>query len=305
MASRTATSDLRLKTKHERRLLSSLRGLFAAITRDYRAGLLRGRVPDVHARAGDALERLLLSHYRAVGEDFLSIIGGQLSTDVQTTDEERAQVAVEAERAFSERAISQAAAIDATTQAQANDGMTQAARLLRKADGTGAPEEEVIALAVSRMASSLSRRAFSIATYETQWSAEASKVIEVTVLLEASGLIEVKGFQELGAATKVWRSQGDSRVRTGEFDHLSADGQRVPADQPFTVSGQSLMWPGDLSMGASLANVIGCRCSAEYSVDSVEELRRVIGRSIIEDLTAFVFPKTESTIVVGLGLEEP
>lgn len=309
MAPKIAANDLRMKVKRERALLSSLRGLFTAIARDYRTGLLRGSVPDVHARAGDALERVLLAHYRAVGEDFLGFISGQLSTDVRSTDEESAEIAVEAERAFARRAVQQAAAISRTTQKQADEGKAQAARLLRRPDGTGATDEEVIALAVTRMASSLARRAAVIATYETQWAAEASKVIEVTVLLQATGIVEVKGFQELGAATKTWRSQGDSRVRTGDFNHLAADGQRVPADQPFTVSGESLMWPGDTSMGASIGNVIRCRCSAEYDVGTIEDLRRAIGREIIEDLTAFDFPRTESTIVVGLDpefdLEEP
>lgn len=303
MASKTAASDLRTKIKHERRLLSSLRGLFSAIVRDYRAGLMRRSVPDVHARSGDALERILLAHYRAVGADFLGLIGSELSTDVQTTDEERTTIEVEAERAFSKRAGRQAEVISRTTQGQVNDGVLQATRLLRRPDGTGAPEDEVIALAVTRLASSLSRRAVTIATFETQWAAESSKVIEVTVLLDATGLIEVKGFQELGTAEKVWRSQGDSRVRTGDFNHLSADGQRVPADQPFTVSGESLMWPGDTSMGASIGNVINCRCSAIYEAASVEDLRRMIGRQIIEDLTAFAFPKTESRIVVGVDPE--
>ena len=78
-------------------------------------------------------------------------------------------------------------------------------------------------------------------------------------------------------AFKVWRSQADSRVRTietGPFDHLVPDGQRVPSHLPFTVSGEALMWPGDTSLGASLGNVIRCRCGAVYDVVSVAAARR-------------------------------
>ena len=109
-------------------------------------------------------------------------------------------------------------------------------------------------------------------------------------------------MKSLSSAVKIWRSQGDSRVRTGVFNHLSADGQRVPVSEPFTVSGESLMWPGDTSYGASVGNVINCRCSAIYEAESIEELRRILGRPATENPAAFDFPLTESEVVVGLDL---
>ncbi len=43
-------------------------------------------------------------------------------------------------------------------------------------------------------------------------------------------------------------------------EHLEADGQEVPFDEPFIVGGEELMYPGDVSLGASPWNTINCRC---------------------------------------------
>lgn len=73
---------------------------------------------------------------------------------------------------------------------------------------------------------------------------------------------------------KTWNNMGDERVRgnpagmyaNSPFDHWHVDGQEVPVDQPFEVSGEHLKHPGDTSLGASLGNVISCRCHASFSI---------------------------------------
>lgn len=60
---------------------------------------------------------------------------------------------------------------------------------------------------------------------------------------------------------KVWVAILDSRTRTS---HAFADGQERFINDPFTVMGQSLNHPGDISLGATPDNVINCRCSAIY-----------------------------------------
>ena len=302
----TAKSDLRLKLRLEQRFLSRLRGLFAAEVRDYRVGLGRGFVPDVQARFGESLEQILLSHYRSVSDVFAHMISKQLSADVKPTDEELAILDAKIEEVMTTRAVQQAAAIHRTTQKRMDSAPADAGRRLLDANGSPPTKAERDALAVSLLTTNLLGRVRTIACYETQWSSESSKVLEVTVLLDAEGGVEVKSQEELTVAKKRWQSQGDSRVRTlsdgSAFDHLAADGQVVPANQAFLVSGQTLMWPGDSSNGASLGNVINCRCSAIYDVEDIELLRRIIGREIVEDVPAFDFPITESEIIVGLNL---
>lgn len=56
---------------------------------------------------------------------------------------------------------------------------------------------------------------------------------------------------------KQWISAHDSRTRDA---HMEADGQIVANDDPFTVGGELLMYPGDHSMGASGWNLYNCRC---------------------------------------------
>lgn len=58
---------------------------------------------------------------------------------------------------------------------------------------------------------------------------------------------------------KAWVTMGDKKVRPW---HNDANFQTVPINKPFIVKNQMLMFPGDTSMGASLDNTNGCRCSS-------------------------------------------
>lgn len=57
--------------------------------------------------------------------------------------------------------------------------------------------------------------------------------------------------------TKRWISRLDNVVREA---HLVAHGQTKELKDPFEVGGESLMFPKDTSLGASLGNIINCRC---------------------------------------------
>lgn len=58
---------------------------------------------------------------------------------------------------------------------------------------------------------------------------------------------------------KRWVATTDSRVRE---DHLAMNGVEVPQDSPFIMpNGDRLMFPGDISLGASAESVINCRCT--------------------------------------------
>jgi hypothetical protein len=68
---------------------------------------------------------------------------------------------------------------------------------------------------------------------------------------------------------KEWISTRDKLTRSGRFNHRTPDGQKQPNDQPFIVSGERLLYPGDVSLGASGGNVINCRCTSAASVESI------------------------------------
>jgi hypothetical protein len=59
---------------------------------------------------------------------------------------------------------------------------------------------------------------------------------------------------------KTWFARLDSRTR---LEHVAADLQQVPVNQTFMVGGESLLYPRDPN--GSSANVINCRCVADYS----------------------------------------
>ena len=60
---------------------------------------------------------------------------------------------------------------------------------------------------------------------------------------------------------KMWHTIMDGRERPA---HNAADGQMVDVLDPFVVGDELMMYPKDTSLGASLPNIIGCRCSVEY-----------------------------------------
>jgi uncharacterized protein with gpF-like domain len=63
-----------------------------------------------------------------------------------------------------------------------------------------------------------------------------------------------------------WVSSMDDRTRDEPgADHVAADGQIVGMKEPFTVSGERLMFPGDPA--GSAANVIACRCQLVFIYD--------------------------------------
>lgn len=74
-------------------------------------------------------------------------------------------------------------------------------------------------------------------------------------------------FKEWGVPQQEWLTTFDGRQRD---THAAMSGQTVAVGQPFTLpSGAQLMFPGDGSMGASLADIIQCRCVALPVVEGV------------------------------------
>lgn len=88
-------------------------------------------------------------------------------------------------------------------------------------------------------------------------------VIARTEVINASNMGAQFGAEASGVVNeKEWIATMDRRTRE---DHVEADAQVVPIDQPFILAGGNrLMWPGDNSFGADASTTIQCRCTEGF-----------------------------------------
>jgi hypothetical protein len=95
-----------------------------------------------------------------------------------------------------------------------------------------------------------------------------SAMLARTDLIATSNAASLEGAMSLGEEApgyKIWLATSDERTRD---THAEADGQAVPTDQPFSVGGSLMMYPGDPD-GGSDSETINCRCTIIYSDDVV------------------------------------
>lgn len=98
------------------------------------------------------------------------------------------------------------------------------------------------------------------AVYEDKYEAfEAERIARTEVHSSVSGSRHLVMSESDAVDDHVWLAVPDDRTRQS---HLDADGQRVPKDEPFTVDGEELRYPGD--DGGSPENTINCRCRDVY-----------------------------------------
>lgn len=109
-----------------------------------------------------------------------------------------------------------------------------------------------------------------------EWGENHAKVVsttEVQTVAEQSKFIENEEVNELCQSVdtqvgsrKVWITAGDEKVRTS---HLVLDGKSIDADEMFVTGLGSIMrYAGDMENGASLSDVINCRCTTVYKYNT-------------------------------------
>jgi hypothetical protein len=84
----------------------------------------------------------------------------------------------------------------------------------------------------------------------------------MTPIIQARVIERLRDFAQRNEVTeKVWQTMGDGKVRNS---HANANGQKRASDEPFTLENGMLQYPMDASLGASLGEIINCRCVAVY-----------------------------------------
>lgn len=94
-------------------------------------------------------------------------------------------------------------------------------------------------------------------------------VIARTEVLRAGSRASMASYRASGVVQrKTWISTRDARTRESHrTQSWKAGSATVPLDQPFVLpSGARLLHPGDQSYGASLSEIVACRCAVAPSV---------------------------------------
>jgi len=83
-----------------------------------------------------------------------------------------------------------------------------------------------------------------------------TETVARTETMRASNAGGFQLYKDWGVQRKEWLATGDNRTRDS---HRAANGQIVSIDEPFTVGGSPMMYPGD--PGAPIAEFANCRCT--------------------------------------------
>lgn len=220
----------------------------------------------------DDIATTLDAHYQKTAETFSAQISKELPSEIAVTNAEKTLIATALTAYFVARSAEQAAIITNTNQKNIDEAVSVAAQS-KDADGRLLPRRDQAREAGVLAARKFKGRLQGIATTETQNAAETSKATEVEVLSGREPSV-VAGSPGDAGVDKEWFSVGDENVRDS---HVAADGQTRDLSKPYLVGGQLLRWPGDTSLGATVENVINCRCSSVYDTNAVFAIRRKKG----------------------------
>lgn len=294
MAANQAITDQISKVSLERELAFKIRGFNSRIIRAFTS--LYGISQTVlQANTFEAeLTSILLRHYELTGKVFDDQISIVLPDDIRVTEEEKEVIAVALLSFYSTRAPEQSAIMTTTTQGDIDSSLGLAIEAESAVAVTEQRPIESITIATTAgilLSRKLGGRVTGISTLETQAIAEAAKGTEAQVLTGLPPSI-IGGSARPANITKEWVTVGDERVREA---HMTADSQEQDLNTPFTVGGQVLRWPGDTSLGATVNNVINCRCSSVINTEEIFAVRRKRGENPIPD------PVVSEQLLTSLG----
>ena len=237
------------------------------------------------------LERILFQHYENVGVVFINRINALVLTELEkelTPADEKdfydygielkarkklPKVPVVVDKHFKVKAANIAGKITKTTQKESKRVLREVKKTFKPGAKVGVVPVDLASTSGKMFRTTLNGRASGIVRMNTNGPAEAVKLTQVQILRgEEPSLGGGGGTKSKG--TKRWSNMADSLVRGpstfSDFNHQAAN-QTVKIDQPFIVSGEQLRFPGDESMGASLGNVINCRCAVSYNIKKIAQ----------------------------------
>lgn len=253
---RSANKDYQLKLTFEAQLMRKLKPMFRKLAKDFQTKYAAlGLFPDLTLFA-EEMKNVLQAHYGKVSKKFSQRVVSELGKP-ENHDNVLGSIDRRTDTHHTNRAQQSAQVITNTTRKDMRLAIA-AAVAAGAALGLSLNRSQVASRARIDLNRRTAGRTLTIAMTETQNPAEHAKQTEVEMLSWHDSFINGESIR-LARKQKKWVAILDTRTRHA---HAEADNQVVNFAEPYTVGGQSLMYPGDQSLGASLDNVINCRCSS-------------------------------------------
>ena len=247
----------------EKRLKDEMTRVFNEIGRQASNQFRANRTLINTADFQDEIEVILRQHSRRIANKFQKTLRNDSAATAADISQEfsdaindpdlQAEIAATAAAVLAQQARQSAALITQTNRhaLEADLGMATANAVATTPTGQATATAAIAVGLKAIWNRQTAGRVGTIATTETETSAETSKAIETDI-------INQRNFPGM-EIVKMWITVGDERVRD---DHIAADRQIKQANEPFIVGGERLQFPKDRSLGASAGNVINCRCIA-------------------------------------------
>lgn len=265
MASRAAenrqvAADLRSKLRLEATFKPEVKSLFFRIVKEFAVKIAATGIPSEAIKHRNDWEAVLRKHYERTQRVFRGVVASQqkgYKAEAQSDTEKDAMIGLALLKWRDENAPISAREITETTQKNFTGALNQARELIEEQELPS--DHRTLALtAVPLLKRKFKGRTETIITFETQQAAESTKAIEATVL---SDITPLSPPEDVARLTMLWRTVGDDKVRPA---HRAANYQLRRINEPFDVGGEQLRYAGDRSLGASIGNIAGCRCSIQY-----------------------------------------
>lgn len=244
--SQLTLNELPKKIKNERKMARDFNEIFRQMSDSLTLGLAVSGVVIPFAQFNKDVEAILRKNYRVTARDFKFSARDRFDID-RDVDAQKIDIGID--QFINRNAPLSSSEIINTTENVARVAEREV-RLAAEEEGRSLSDTEKATLIGIVFLRRNKNRVQTISQTEIQNIAESTKQIESDALIISGNL----------KAKKVWDAILDSKTRAA---HARADGQVRDVDQPFDVDGEKLMFPRDASLGASLGNLINCRCSAQ------------------------------------------
>ena len=258
--------DLSEKIRLEKIFIKEIKSLFARLNKDSMLNILLYDATLPAEKYQSEWEALLRKHYTRVQSAFSGNVEELLAEgDKGLSNVEEVAIIAALLWWRDNRAELQAKIITDTTNRQLTKSIIAARELLAE------QKIEITKASTARTTAAIFKKGYSsrvanISATETQSAAESTKMMEAANLsgVEPQNIYNPSGLDV--KSTKEWSAVGDSKTRKA---HSDVSGTSILINEIFIVGGESMLHPGDATLGATAKNLAYCRCALLYTITRI------------------------------------